>query len=79
MKKRVYVVQNTSDEGAAPRLVRATSKSAALRHVTEGVFDVRSAKPADFESAMSAGTRVEEAAETAELEGVEGAGEAQAA
>lgn len=62
-ERRIYVVSKRSGTDPQERLVRATVKGQALRHVAEAVFDVRVAKQSDLERLLPT-VKVEEAVET---------------
>lgn len=53
---RIYVV---TEDGASPRLVRATYSSTAIRHASFLRFQARVATQADLEKLITAGVRVE--------------------
>lgn len=57
---RIYVV---TEDGASPRLVRATYSSTAIRHASFERFRARVATQADLEKLITAGVRVEHASE----------------
>jgi hypothetical protein len=57
---RIYTV--TPKDATAtpePRLIEASSRSQALRHATEGMFEVRPASAKETVAAMSSGIQVE--------------------
>lgn len=61
MATRVYVVEKTN--GTEQRLVRATYKHMAVRHVAEHQYRARVASKDDLVSLITSGVRVEDAAE----------------
>lgn len=60
---RVYVVTDSADSTVAPRLVRATFRATAVRHAAQGRYKARIATHDDLEKLITAGVRVEQAAE----------------
>ena len=56
---RIYAVKHQSESG--PRLVRATSQSAALRHVAQDEYQTRVASQDDLVIALHNGAEVETA------------------
>lgn len=59
---RVYVVKQAGQD--TPRLVRATFRSVAVRHVAQDHFSARMATHDDLEKWITAGVRVEQASDT---------------
>lgn len=63
MPTRIYVVTDSSTK--AERLVRATFRATAVRHVAQSHFAARAATQDDLERLITAGVRVEQAVEPA--------------
>ncbi|WP_036114519.1 MULTISPECIES: hypothetical protein [Luteibacter] len=63
---RIYAVKHQSEKG--PRLVRATSQAAALRHVAMDEYQIRVASQDDLVIALHDGAEVETASVTTESE-----------
>lgn len=64
MSTRIYAVQSTTTDEF--RLVEASSKQAALRHVSESLYNVDVANQKTLVAAMQAGIEVEVAGAPAE-------------
>ena len=60
MKTRLYYIVDEANN-AVPHLVEATSREAAIRHLTRDRFTCDIAKPKDVAHAMSLGAKVENA------------------
>lgn len=61
MKKRIYIVTDTNNPDDGVHLVRAASQSQAVDKVVNDRYHVRVATQNDIVSALSAGTKVEDA------------------
>lgn len=61
----IYTVSNKKAEGQPPRLVRASNKAQALRHVADE-FVVEAATQDDLVMHVSAGVKVEDARDVGE-------------
>jgi len=68
MSTRIYVVHDTRANPTGNRLVRATSKNQALRHVAQDAFAVDIAKQNSLVFLLEQGVKVEDAGAESEPE-----------
>lgn len=64
MQERIYVVEERIDDGSK-WLVQASSQAQALRHICEGLYEVRVVKTVEMAELIKNGVQIESATEKA--------------